>query len=350
MTPRPISFYTRQIRSALPPHAFDPVPSRLAWFALHCAIIALGVFAIARDWWGPFGRVGLSLLIGHSFAGLAFVGHEALHGAVVKGARRVHLLGFASFLPFAVSPTLWVAWHNKVHHGHTMAQGIDPDTFPTLGEYRQSRVLQIADRYSLGRGHWAGALPLLVGFSVQTLQVLFKASRDPHYFSGRLRRRAFLETAAGIAFWAAMGVWLGPVHFLFAYGIPLLIGNAVVMTYILTNHGLNPLTSEANDPLLNSLSVLVPRPLAWLHLDFGLHVEHHLFPSMSSRYAGAVRSLLLKRWPHHYQSMTLWRAVRGLMATPRVYLDEKTLVDPRTGETFPTLLPREPEAARVYAA
>jgi fatty acid desaturase len=266
------------------------VPSRLGWFVLHCAIIVSATLGITHDLGGLPGRLAFSLLIGHSFAGLAFVGHETLHGSVVKGARWIRLLGFACFLPFTVAPTLWTAWHNRVHHGHTMAEGIDPDAFPTLAEYRHSRLLRIADRYALGRGHWVGALPLFVAFTVQTLQILLNASRHPRYFSPRQRRRAFLETAAGIGFWVALGVWIGPVHFLFAYGIPLLLGNAVVTTYILTNHSLSPLTSAANDPLLNSLSVLVPQPLARLHLDFGLHVEHHLFPSMSSRYAGGPQA------------------------------------------------------------
>jgi fatty acid desaturase len=347
VTPHPISFYARQLRPSLSPQVFEPVPSRVIWFVLHCAIIAAGTLAIAHDVGGIPGRLVCSLLIGHSFAGLAFVAHEALHGSVVKGARSIHLLGFACFLPFTVSPTLWTAWHNKVHHGHTMAEGIDPDAFPTLREYRGSRLLRIADRYALGRGHWAGALPLFVGFTVQTLQILLNTSRNPRFLTVRQRRRALWETAAGIAFWVGLGVWLGPVHFLFAYGIPLLVGNAVVTTYILTNHSLSALTNEANDPLLNSLTVLVPKPLAKLHLDFGLHVEHHLFPSMSPRHATHVRALLQERWPERYQSMSLWKALGRLISTPRIYLDETTLVDPKTGRTFPTLAAQRPALARA---
>ena len=32
-----------------------------------------------------------------------------------------------------------------------------------------------------------------------------------------------------------------------------------------------------------------PRWIEWLTLSFGYHVEHHLFPAMSSRHAPGVR-------------------------------------------------------------
>jgi fatty acid desaturase len=120
--------------------------------------------------------------------------------------------------------------------------------------------------------------------------------------------------------------------------LPLLVANSIVMGFILTNHSLSPLTSR-NDPLLNSLSVTLPRFLEWLTLSFGYHVEHHIFPAMSSRHAPAVRQLLRKRWLERYQSMSLPRALLQLHRTARVYKDDHTLVDPRTGNEWPTLVP-----------
>jgi hypothetical protein len=40
--------------------------------------------------------------------------------------------------------------------------------------------------------------------------------------------------------------------------------------------------------------------------------------------------------------MPLPRALRELYRTGRVYLDNTTLTDPRTGSTHPALLPRQP--------
>jgi fatty acid desaturase len=115
-----------------------------------------------------------------------------------------------------------------------------------------------------------------------------------------------------------------------------MIGNSIVIAYILTNHSLSPLTA-VNDPLLNTLTVTVPRLVAWVHLDFGLHVEHHLFPAMSSKYAPLVRDQLLKLWPDRYQSLPLLTALRKLATTPRVYATDTLLKDPRTGFEAKTL-------------
>jgi fatty acid desaturase len=134
--------------------------------------------------------------------------------------------------------------------------------------------------------------------------------------------------------------WLGPLGFLFGYGLPLMIGNFVVICYILTNHSLSPLTS-VNDPLVNSLSVTVPRWLARVHLQFGLHVEHHLFPSMSSAHAPLVRDQLRARWPERYQSLPIEEALGRLARTPRIYASETVLEDPRSGLRATTIVPSE---------
>jgi len=76
----------------------------------------------------------------------------------------------------------------------------------------------------------------------------------------------------------------------FVYVLPLIVANTIVMSFILTNHNLSPL-SPVNDPLVNSLSVTLPRSLEWLTLDFGFHVEHHLFPTMSARHGRVVREV-----------------------------------------------------------
>src|SRR5258706_8074666 len=126
MDPQPISYYARVVRTARPPSAFEPAPSRLGWLALHLGVIAVAIVAIARGWGGwPLSLV-LAFVVGHGFAGLAFVGHETLHGAVVRGRLLRYLVGYVCFLPFMLSPRLWVAWHNRVHHGHTMAVGRHP--------------------------------------------------------------------------------------------------------------------------------------------------------------------------------------------------------------------------------
>jgi fatty acid desaturase len=85
----------------------------------------------------------------------------------------------------------------------------------------------------------------------------------------------------------------------------------------------------------------VPRFVDWLTLHFGYHVEHHVFPWMSTRHARKVRELIVQRWPERYQSLPLHRALWHLHRTARVYKDEQTLIDPRSGKQWHTLSPGE---------
>ena len=348
MEPRALSEYVHVLRPLLPLDAFRQRPLRLAWLALHALIVTGSIVAIAHGWGGLWGAAALSLVIGHSFAGGAFVAHELLHGAVMRDSRLRHVIGWFAFLPFVLSPRLWTVWHNKIHHGHTMQLGVDPDLYPSLVEYRASRVLRIVEQFSLGRGHLFGVASLFLGFTGQGLQVLVSLIGDRRYFSRREQLLTLGETLAGVVVWLALGLALGPLRMLFAFGLPLLVANAVVMGYIVTNHGLSPYT-EVNDPLLNSLTVTTPRLMQLLHLNFGFHVEHHLFPSMSSAHAPAVAQLVREHWPERYQSMPLTQALWQLVRTPRIHLTATTLVDPQSGRQWSTLMPKAlPRLAAVH--
>lgn len=339
-----VAAYARQVRPHLPATAFAPSRSRALWIPLHYTIIVLLGWALASGRVPALAWPLVSIVIGCSMAGVTFVAHEALHGGVVRGRTAIRVIGWLGFLPFCISPQLWMAWHNRVHHNHCGQPGVDPDMYPTLAEYRAQRRSRImADYFGLGRERLRGIASLLFGLTGQSVQVLF-AARRTGMLSRHLHRRAIVESAMGLAVWAAVAALVGAPAFVFVYVVPLIVANTVVMTFILTNHNLSPL-SPVNDPLVNSLSVTLPRVLEWLTLDFGFHVEHHLFPTMSTRQGRVVREVLRARFPGRYQSLPLPTAIRRLHHTARVYLDDTTLIDPHTGQTWPTLLPR-PQPAR----
>lgn len=330
--------YVHALKGDVPPSTFAPALSRLAFIPAHVLVIVVAIAAIARGWVPWFAVPILSLVIGACFAGLTFVGHELLHGAIVRGHRRQHVLGWLTFLPFTLSPRLWKAWHNRVHHASTNFAD-DPDAYPTLERYNAERRARFSvDAFSLGGGRWRGVLSLMMGFTVQSTHQLVLA-RERGMLGHRARRRAIVETAAGVAVWLALAAIIGIVPFCFAYVLPLAIANMIVMAFIITNHSLSPRV-PIDDPLISGLSVTTPRAIDWLTLGFGAHVEHHLFPRMSSRHAPAVRAAVIARWPERFQEMPLAAALGRLHRTARVYRDATTLIDPRTGETFATLMPR----------
>ena len=344
MTERTIASYVREIRPLLQRGAFAPSRSRLWWLPVHLAIAAALITALGKHWLPWFVMPLASLIIGMSFAGLTFLGHETLHGAVVRGARVRQVVGWLGFLPFVLSPRLWVAWHNRVHHGNTQHAATDPDAYPTLGAYQGSLAVRLATEIAPGLGRLRGLSTPLVGFSVQGLHMLFAAGKRG-YLPRKQHVYAILETLLGVSVWTLVAFATGGVPFLFGFALPLAVANAIVMSFILTNHSLSPLTN-VNDPLANSLTVTTPRWVQWLTLGFGFHVEHHLFPAMSARHAREVSGILRARWPDRYQSMPLSRATRALYLSPRVYKDRTTLVDPGSGLEWPTLaLPRTQAAS-----
>jgi fatty acid desaturase len=337
MTERAVASYVRELKPLLQRGTFKPARSRLWWLPVHLLSITLGISALALHWLPWLVAPLISLLIGASFAGLTFLAHETLHGAVVRNAVIRHLVGWIGFAHFVVSPRLWVAWHNRVHHGNTQHAGNDPDAYPTLLAYRQSRALRIASQLAPGSWRICGILSMLIGFSVQSAHMLVMAGKRG-YLTRRQHVYAMFETLLAVAVWATLAVVVGALPFLFGFVLPLLVANAIVMGFILTNHLLSPLTT-VNDPLANSLTVTTPRWLEWLTLGFGFHVEHHLFPAMSARHAPEVRGLLQALWPERYQSLPLLRATAALHRSPRIYKTATTLVDPQSGAEWPTLAP-----------
>jgi len=334
----PRSSYVHTIKERLPAGAFEPARSRLAFLAAYLAVVVAAILAIARHW-VPWEVVpALSIVIGAGFAGLTFVAHEALHGGIVRDKRWQYAIGLLCFAPFFMSPRMWIGWHNRTHHAHTNDED-DPDGYATLERYHARASTRFSvDAFSLGGRRWRGALSLALGFTVQSVDQLFSAQART-FLDRRASRFAFLETAFYVAGWGVIAAFVGFVPFLFVFVLPLLIANACVMAFIITNHSLSPKVS-IDDPLISGLSVTTPRWLQWLSLGFGFHVEHHLFPAMSTRHAPSVRELLVEKWPERYQSMPLATALHKLHTTARVYKDATTLYDPMTGAEYATLLPR----------
>src|SRR5262249_27359065 len=163
----------------------------------------------------------------------------------------------------------WSAWHGRVHHAHANLDG-DPDSYPTLERYREGRRARFSiDMFSLGARRWRGVLSLVLGFTVQSFDQL-RGAKARGFLSRREHALAVVEPGLGALVWAAVAALVGLVPFVFAFVVPLLIGNACVMAFILTNHSLSPLVA-INDPLISGLTVTTSRVVRWLSLGFGYH-------------------------------------------------------------------------------
>lgn len=317
----------KRIRADLPADTFDRTPWRALWFVPLSigAAAAIATSIVAEPAW--YLRVLLGVAAGHCFAAMGFLAHEALHGALVRSRSTQTALGYLGFGSVLVSPTLWRTWHNQVHHGKTNKGNSDPDSFGTLSRYEKEPSTRFVARLAPGSRHWSSVFFFGYWFTFHGQVVLWIQSRYMRSFARMNRRRAIAETLAFVAAWATVAWFAGPVGAVYTVLIPVMVANAIVMSYIATNHFMRPLTA-ANDPIENSMSVTTHPVLDRLHFNFSHHVEHHLFPTMSAHHAPRLRTWLRANEPDRYVSPAHRTALSYLYRTPRVYLDASTLCDP----------------------
>ncbi|MBX3120525.1 MAG: fatty acid desaturase [Fimbriimonadaceae bacterium] len=326
------------MKGEVPAHYLKPDNLHLLWLIPHIGIIAVSFWLMTAffSWWlAPI----LGLVVGHSFGCLAFIAHEICHGGAIKNRKLRHFLTAIAFSPFGIGPHLWSRWHNAEHHGNTQHPHLDPDRLFMIDEYRDNPVL----KWLYKRSPLARNLVIFGFFSMMMTQhnvtVMIRFLRDSAC-SRKEKAVIVFQFLAPKAFWIGLTLLLGWPVLLMGYVLPLLVGNAIVISYISTNHFLNPLADES-DVLASSLSVTLPKWLNWLdamHGRFGAHVAHHLFPQAPSRHARKLERQIAKLWPDRFHEMPLRRALKLLWNTPWVYdQDGIKLIDPRKQVQSPTL-------------
>lgn len=331
-----LTFYQQELKQRLPKEVFQRTPGRVVYFmsflALNIALIAL-VVTLDPAW---YYKLLAGLVIGQLNASLAFFAHETLHGSVFKNKFLQDLVGFIGFGPYLLSPTYWRFWHNTLHHGNTQLIYKDPDAFPTLSVFKRSKLMRAIFQLSPGSKNILSYGYLFYWFSLQSLMNQFYLRFKSRMWEDLDHKRVNIEFAAICVLAAGYLYFVGMENLLWLVVIPLMLQNYVILSYIITNHNISPLT-KINDPLVNSLSVTADPISTFVHLNFGYHVEHHLFPRVSPKHAKTIHNLLKEMYPNTYQCMPKWRALKYIYLTPRIYKNHEELIHPKSLETFPTL-------------
>jgi fatty acid desaturase len=316
----------RLIRRELPAEALINHPWRLLWAVpLVSLITALSVTVVMAPlaW---YSALALSLLIGGLYASLFFWGHELAHGSMIRARSAQDILLFFPFLIYCLSPQLWRVWHHHAHHANTNIEGRDPDNFGTIEEFHRNTGSQFMAKFAPGSKHLLSAAYLFSFFMLQAWGVLWRKSKAKD-FKHLNRTRAQIETLAMVAFWLTVMAWAGPVGAFFAVIIPAAVANFVILSYIITNHMMRPLT-EHRDTLTTTMSVTTWKWLDKLHFHFSHHVEHHLFPAMATCYAPLVRQQLECIAGERYLAPPHAKALLMMFKTPRIYDGLDTLMNP----------------------
>jgi fatty acid desaturase len=324
--------YTKALKAHLPRHFFEPVPARMIYLPIFLALFALCTWGVVAT---PYLllKLLLSFGIGYAFVGMGFLAHEILHGAVTKNPVLRSITGTIAFLPLMVGARLWRKWHNVEHHGNTQHPHDDPDAMGAL----ESAIQRPIVKWMFKQVPALRSALLFFSFTFWfTLHAHMMLRRFLPDFKAHERPVVIFQAILPPLVWLGVLLLVGPLNFAFVFVLPWLMANFIAMSFIATNHLLNPIT-ETNDPLLNSLTVRSPRWLEWLTLGFGYHIEHHVFPVLSPKYAHHVAAKLKELWPERYNELPHWKALLYLWKTPRLYRDHRNLIEPTTGKVFGTL-------------
>lgn len=333
---KPVAYYVKEILPDLPKDILKPNFWRSGHGLVSVLVIGAGVYGMNHLGlhWGI--KLLMGLVMGIYFAQMFFLAHEALHGSIFKNKSMAHVFGLVAFAPIGVSPSFWKYWHNKLHHGNTQRQLIDPDAFPSLRLYKQSNYMQRMYKFFPGSKTLRSYFYFFFWFTFHIFIAQHYLSHKTKLFKGVNFKKVYIELFFQYSITAGYIYLVGANNFVWGFLIPFFIGNYILMSYIATNHNISPLT-KVNDPLRNSLTVTNHPVWEYLHLNFGYHTEHHLIPTMCMSKAKKVHQVLKEKFPEDFQVMSKWEAVKRIYTSPRIYKNDTTLIDPITGETKPTL-------------
>lgn len=338
----PQANYVKLLRPLLPAEAFEPDPNKLVILVLNLVILGLG-WAIAThlNQWHTnllWLYLPLTIIMGNSIIVLLFSSHALMHGSVIKNPRLIHWIGFLGLALWWMPPTLWKAVHNREHHGKTNSLA-DPDRnylskqSNTWGKWIQHQFVPSSEVNLICLAIGMSTAWGIHGFRNLTSVLLFNR-KDVNYvpaaFTVSVRERWAIaqEFLLIVMLHLSIMTYLSfdPIKLVLSYFLPIGIGYAGAMFYIFTNHMLCQLTS-INDPLINSVSLKVPKLLDVLHLNFSYHTEHHIFPGINSDYYPAVQKLLQTYYPQRLNLLEVGEVWRLLMQTPRHHHNDTTFTN-----------------------
>ncbi len=326
--------YAKTLRPLLPAEAFAADPRKLIVLLLNLGILIVG-WTIASDLshWNPvllWLFLPIAIVMGNSVIVLLFSAHALMHGSVIKNSRLNHGINLLALAVWWMPPTLWKVIHNREHHTKTNSLS-DPDRNylheqpNTWGKWIQNQLVPSAEVSTFGLILGMATAWGFHGFRNLTSVVLFNLkSVDyvPAAFTVSPKERWTIaqEYLVVVALHLSVIAYLDfdLSQLLLGYFLPIAIGYAGAMFYIFTNHMGCQMTS-INDPLVNSLSLRVPKFFDRLHLNFSYHTEHHIFPGMNSDYYPMVQDLLKTHYPERFNLLDAGEAWRLLMQTPRHY-------------------------------
>lgn len=318
-TPPPPSLtaaHLARLRASLPPSAFQPDAGKLWGMSLLVVIFLAAHASVATL--GLSGWLLVPIVVAASaLSCLGFATHDLAHGSILRPGKALRLCELFFWSLLVIAPTVWRRVHNQSHHVHYNTPG-DPDRQYFLEESSTSTRWYVKLLYPNAEVFPWNPLVFVhfVPYVIRnTAAALLPDRWKPPVVPNRADYRSgdTLQILVELAFIAAVqfGLFLLTGGKLWPYLIMAVgtqcITSCITMSYIFTNHFINPLSHEP-DPITGTTSVIVPSWLDRLHFNFSYHTEHHLFPTLNSSHYPALSVELQRMFPHTYRRIPIREA------------------------------------------
>lgn len=350
----PAKEYTSNLRQYLPQECLKPVPKQMFRYFVTMGIYLTVLYGLTSASLIPV-KLLISIVMGITLASLTFFLHDLMHGSILKSNKLSYIVGLTIGIFNLFPPLFWKRVHN-LHHSRT-GNSDDPDRSYIFIDRPKNIIEKLVYKTRISSEAFHPLISILftsTGFIWYFLHnitnALFPRYKHKDYkynmTQGLLKKDGKpivvfeLITIFSFQVFLFSFILQGSIlNYFLASILPILICHFGAMLYIHTNHFLSPLTGEIDDPLINSLSLRNLWIIDKIFYNFSHHVEHHLFPAMSSVHFPKVRELLLEHYPQRYQLMPMKEAVKLLFNTPRIHGGYTYLISSDGSKRFNCLLP-----------
>lgn len=314
-TPQSIGYYTSRLKKYIPRQAYKPANYKLIPMTTHVILVFLWLFLIRifPEWWVI---VGLSILIGFSYACLFLYCHELTHGTIIR-KQPYRYMAEVFFWSFSgMPPTMWEKIHNLNHH-KSMNSYDDPDrrTFKSEKNFWNTIYNMFIYPNKSLRFSFTVGFAMIFYTSKHLVSVFFPEGSKPAIvtfrpsYSKAEKLRVLLEFLFVLGIQGLIIGVIGWKLYLIVSLVSWFVYSAGLIIFIITQHLRNPNYRDTADPLLTSTSVIVPVFLDKLIDWHSYHVEHHVFPGINFDYYPEISKRLQEHFPDRYQRIPFLRAV-----------------------------------------
>jgi acyl-lipid omega-6 desaturase (Delta-12 desaturase) len=301
-------------------------------FALYFASLCMAVAPVP---WSV--SLVASVWAGIMIGGIFVAGHDACHQALTPHRRLNNWIGRLALAPAWTTRSLWIHFHNRIHHVYTNVVGIDYAVSPLSLEMwrRTGRCRRMI--YRLYRSPF-GFLPYYL------TEMWWKTHFLPWDARVRTHWRAHLLDAAFALLWqiALIGLillvarWMNPSTILprvlvLGWLLPYLVWNTLMGIVIYAHHTHPDVawhvaqqdSTSADIPIKGVVHAVLPQPLKMLSSDIMEHNAHHLLPTIPHYHLAEAQRTLELRYPSIPRMIVLSRQMLDTIKACKLYDTER---------------------------